>query len=115
MAKNQIYPASIEYLNVISNTVLSLKNNNVENGYLLEEVNELSNLLCDMKKCINKLEDVIKKAQDTRGNAHEVAKVWRDDVLTAMNDLRKVADTIETKVDSKYWPMPTYADLLYGI
>ena len=32
-----------------------------------------------------------------------------------MNKLREVADEIETKVDAKCWPMPTYADLLFGI
>ena len=32
-----------------------------------------------------------------------------------MNKLREVVDTLETKVDEKSWPMPTYIDLLFGI
>ena len=30
-----------------------------------------------------------------------------------MNELREIVDNIETKVDSEYWPMPTYMDLLF--
>ena len=32
-----------------------------------------------------------------------------------MNELRDIVDTLETKVDEKIWPMPTYIDLLFGI
>ena len=32
-----------------------------------------------------------------------------------MNRLREITDFIETKVAAKYWPMPTYVDLLFGI
>ena len=41
--------------------------------------------------------------------------IWRDDVLTSMNVLREIVDTLETKVDGAMWPIPTYADLLFGI
>ena len=53
--------------------------------------------------------------KNIKDNVYEAAKVWRDEVIIAMNNLRKVADTFETKVDSKDWPMPTYIDLLYGV
>ena len=43
------------------------------------------------------------------------AQLWKDKVLVAMNDLREVVDILETKVDEKDWPMPTYIDLLFGI
>ena len=115
MAKTQIYPATIAYLNVISNTAYSLKNNNIENSYLIDDVTELSNLVSNMKNKIENLNQAILKAQNTKSNARDIAKVWRDDVLTAMNDLRKIVDLVETKVDSKYWPIPTYVDLLFGI
>ena len=32
-----------------------------------------------------------------------------------MLELRTIVDTLESKVDEKYWPMPTYIDLLFGI
>ena len=38
-----------------------------------------------------------------------------EEVVKAMEDLRRVVDLAETKVDGKYWPIPTYTDLLFGI
>ena len=68
-----------------------------------------------MKTNIELLEKAIVQAKNIKDNVYEAAKVWRDEVIIAMNNLRKVADTFETKVDSKDWPMPTYIDLLYGV
>ncbi|MDD3335508.1 MAG: glutamine synthetase III [Eubacteriales bacterium] len=48
--------------------------------------------------------DALKQAQDTR-----------DKVIAAMNDLRTAGDTLETLVGKKYWPMPTYQDLLMSV
>ena len=41
--------------------------------------------------------------------------MWRDNVLSSMEELRSVVDKIEAMVDSNIWPMPTYVDLLFGI
>ena len=32
-----------------------------------------------------------------------------------MNALRKVADEMETLTAKKYWPFPTYDDLLFSV
>ena len=32
-----------------------------------------------------------------------------------MQSLRETVDTIEESVDAKYWPIPNYVDLLFGI
>ena len=64
---------------------------------------------------INNLEKQIEKVQSTKTNAYELALLWKDNVLLAMNELRKVVDKLETLVDSTYWPMPTYTNLLFDI
>ena len=115
MAKNEIFPACVEYLNKVSDTSISLKNNNINNNFILDEVNELSNLISLMKENIKCLENAIANANGVKNNTYQEAIVWRDEVLVAMRDLRKVVDILETKVDVKYWPMPTYVDLLFGI
>ena len=68
-----------------------------------------------MKAKMSQLDEKITIAQACDGDIMEQAILWRDSVFAAMNDLREVADTIETKVDEKYWPMPNYVDLLFGI
>ncbi|MEG0365989.1 MAG: glutamine synthetase type III, partial [Coprobacillus sp.] len=115
MARNEIYPAVIEYLTEISQTALTVKETGVDNEFLVEDVKELSNLLSKMKNDMNHLDAKIKEAQKFTGEIYENSVLWRDGVFAAMNTLRQTVDTIETKVDAKYWPMPTSVDLLFGI
>lgn len=115
MAKNQIYPAAMTYLKDITKTALELKETGVDNTFVVDDVKELSDLLAKMKAKMSQLDEKITIAQACDGDIMEQAILWRDSVFVAMNDLREVADTIETKVDEKYWPMPNYVDLLFGI
>ena len=115
MARNEIFPACLNYLKNISKTLESLRENKINNEYLFREVSDLSNLLNKMKTAMDKLDEKIKKARSIKNNIYQAAMIWRDDVLVSMNELRFVADILETKVDEAYWPMPSYIDLLYGI
>ena len=83
--------------------------------FIKEDVVELSNLLTLMKQRIKNLEIEIDNAQTMKLDNLQKAQQWKDKVLVAMNDLREVVDILETKVDEKDWPMPTYIDLLFGI
>ncbi len=115
MARNEIYPAAVKYLKDITKTALDVKETGVDNAFLVDDVKELSELCASMKTKMNTLDAQIEKAMSCDGEIHEVSVLWRDGVFAAMNDLRETADTIETKVDEAYWPMPNYVDLLFGI
>ena len=39
----------------------------------------------------------------------------RDDVLQKMCALRLACDEAETLTEKKYWPYPTYADILFSV
>ena len=39
----------------------------------------------------------------------------RDTVLGKMEELRAACDEAETMTAKKYWPFPTYGDLLFGV
>ena len=114
MAKTEIYPATINYLNKLANASSALKANDIDNSYLLDEVKEFSSIVNKIKSNIIILEENINKAINTKDNQTQ-ANVYKDDVIKAMNDLREVVDEAESKVDKKDWPMPTYVDLLYEI
>ena len=114
MINNQIYPAVLTYLNKISDTALSLKQNGVRCKYLVKDIEELSSLIDEMKSLVETLEKHISKTKDI-SSFHEKAVYIKDDIIKLMNDLRNVVDQIETKVDLKDWPMPTYVDLLFSI
>ena len=115
MAKNEIFPAVLKYLNSVCETSSNLNNNGINNVYLLKEIRDLSELIKSMKELSDKLEEKINKARSVKEDFYEASKIWRDEVLLLMNKLRKVVDTLEIKVDRNCWPMPNYVDLLYGI
>jgi glutamine synthetase len=115
MAKTQIYPAAVKYLSKVSKTALQLKETGVDNGFVVDDIKQLSSLVSTMKEQMNDLEAKIAKAQTCDGDIHEQAVLWRDEVFAQMNTLRETVDTIETIVDAADWPMPTYVDLLFGI
>ena len=115
MARNEIYPAALSYLNQLTQTSLHMKELGVGCDYVIDDVKNLSSLLSQMKNQMMILEKHIERAQHIQADILDIAKIWRDDVLTTMNTLREIVDSIENSVDEKYWPMPTYMDLLFGI
>ena len=53
--------------------------------------------------------------KDFGGDAPAEAVYYRDHVVPAMNELRAVADEMEILVAKKYWPFPTYGDILFSV
>ena len=115
MARNEIYPAALAYLYQMTKTSLHMQELGVNIDYLVDDVKSLSSLLSQMKNQMMILEKHIDRAQHLEADILEIAKIWRDDVLSTMTILRQIVDQIENCVDEKYWPMPTYMDLLFGI
>ena len=115
MARNEIYPAALAYLKELASTALKVKQTGVDNGFLVDDVKVLSELISDMKIKMENLDTEIIRAQACDADIMDQSIIWRDGVFAAMNALRETVDIIETKVDEKYWPMPTYMDLLFGI
>lgn len=115
MAKNEIYPVVIQYLNILAKTTNELSTAQIENTFIHDDTIELSQLANQMKKAIQHLEKVVAKFDGHYKNAYDKATFARDEVVIAMNELRKIVDETETRVDAKMWPMPTYVDLLFGI
>ena len=40
---------------------------------------------------------------------------YRDTVIPAMDSLRAVCDEMELNTAEKYWPLPSYGDILYSV
>ena len=115
MARNEIYPAIIKHLNSLSKTCIKLNELNVDNQYLLKEISELSLLTSKMKEEMDSLEECLIDIKKEKLDNYSKAVRYRDNIVTRMESLRKVVDTIETKVNKNIWPMPTYMELLFSI
>ena len=81
-----------------------------------KKVAELSQVLVTIDEKISALKNALQLAYDVEyGHTHERATVYRDKVDIAMNELRKSVDKMETMIPRKYYPVPTYVELLFGV
>ncbi|NLD50924.1 MAG: glutamine synthetase type III, partial [Clostridiaceae bacterium] len=117
MARRQILPAVINYTGQIANSIHSIKATglNVDISAQTELLTEVSTLCASLKNAISSLEKAVEAASASHGDTYDHACMFKDLVFTKMNELRAIADKLETLVDAKLWPFPTYGDLLYNI
>ena len=50
-----------------------------------------------------------------RHDSYAAARYYRDRVLPAMKSLREVVDGMELRCNAKYWPYPSYGEILFGV
>jgi len=114
MASKEILPAVMEYERALCETLLAKKSAGI--GYSVESnlASSISVLAEDLNNKIYELEAVIIKAHGI-SDIFEAARCYHDEVFATMQALRAIADQLETMVAEKYWPFPTYEDLLFNV
>ena len=83
-------------------------------NYEKKLVKKLSALADQMDDKAEKLSLAMVKLKMVDGIEEEAATI-RDEILPRMNELRVAADEAETVTAAKYWPFPTYGELLFGL
>jgi glutamine synthetase len=111
IAKTQILPAAIRYQTEVAKSVNAAKTAGVDVSGQFEELKTLSGLIGDLQKGIAKLDKALH--HHAEGDAYAHAKNARDHVLTAMAEVRKPADKLESIVADDLWPLPTYREMLF--
>ncbi len=114
MAKKQILPAVIGYTKTLADTVIAVKEAGANTFVQTELLNDITTELCNAKEALKVLEDKLSDASKIT-DQKERAFYFKDVICVAMTDLRTPVDTLETMVDKKAWPMPTYADLMFEV
>lgn len=117
MAKRQILPAGINFSTQVANSINQIKSCGVEADISgnIELLKEVAALTSQLKKEIATLDEKVAKAQEADQDTYAQALYYRQEVFAQMGNLRAVADKLETVVDSKVWPFPTYADILFNV
>ena len=116
MVQKDILPAVEAYSAALSGaaaTKLALDTDTPCN-YEKKLVKKLSALADQMDDKAEKLSLAIVKLKMVDGIEEEAATI-RDEILPRMNELRVAADEAETVTAAKYWPFPTYGELLFGL
>ena len=112
MAQTEILPAVLTYSHELADCLLA-KKQIAGVGYVAEE-----KLLTQISECTDNLSQNITDLQSLLNNSdlpssEAKAMYYHDTVLPKMNELRAVADKLEGMCAAKYWPFPTYSQLLF--
>lgn len=116
MAKTEIAPAVSSYVLELANTAVAKQTVDalISCRYENDLLKKLSRLEEQIAVRAEELEDAVLKLQSA-GNIEEEAYMIRDIILSKMCELRVACDEAETMTAKKYWPFPTYSDLLFGV
>ena len=116
MAKKEILPAIDAYISDLSAGVSAKKAADSEAScrYETKRIRRLSALLDQIDEAVDDLESAL-VSMSTLGDATAQADFIRDEVIPKMSLVRVPADEAETLTAEKYWPFPTYGDLLFGV
>ena len=116
MARTEIAPAVEAYAMELAKTAAAKKalDESIPCAYETTLVKKLSALADSIFDGTIELEQAV-AALDSAGNIGEEADAIRDVVLVRMSELRAACDEAEVITAKKYWPFPTYGDLLFGV
>jgi len=113
MARRMILPAVLEYTKEVAKEAELKKSVSSAISLKAEEaiLTKLSAQTDALYTAIETLDKAI-AGQNSENGMLEQAAYCRDAIIAAMTELRKHADALEGIVAKKYWPMPTYQDIL---
>ncbi len=115
MMVQQIIPAASSYASFLAQTINSKRaavpalQCRAEVS-TLERVSELTDVLSEKVALLQSLID-----KSTMHSGAELSHFVRACIVPAMEDVRSVSDELELLVGRDYWPVPTYADILFYV
>ena len=110
MALRQILPAALAYTKTICDGMLSKKQLCIR----CEADNSLAQRLSGAADAVySKCEKLQQDLKVVPERSEEAVEYYRNVIVSDMESLRKDADLLERLTDKKYWPYPTYSDILF--
>ena len=110
MALHQILPAAMAYTKALCDGAIVKK----QLGITPNAETKLIETLSAATDRVYEISQSLKEALNTIPTDRVDAVTYYHDVIVAkMEALRKDADILEQLTDKKYWPYPTYSDLLF--
>ncbi len=116
MVNKYIIPSVLAYSNDLGKSIVQKKavssaiNCEMEES-LLTKISDLSATLYNRNEKLS--QDLLKVKDNT--DITEEAFYYKDVIFVDMQELRAVADELETIVGEEYWAYPTYGKLLFGV
>ena len=101
IARTMLLPAAVRHLNELRASGLE------------ELIGEVEPVVKELHFALLKLEDANLDENHPDGSAQKESIYMRDTVITAMEDVREVADRLEKIVADDLWPLPKYSEMLF--
>ena len=114
MARRDILPSVYAYIKDMTDTAVAKKQLGLGVEAETAIIEELSALAAEFGKRI----EVLAKAEEginCCSSELNCAQYAHDVVFQAMEALRETGDALETKTAAKYWPYPTYGEMLFSV
>ena len=110
MALHQILPAAMSYTKALCDGAVVKK----QLGIVPNAETKLIERLSTATDSVYEITQSLKAALETvPADRAEATAYYHDVIVAQMTALRKDADILEQLTDKKYWPYPTYSDLLF--
>ena len=113
MVREEILPACVAYQSDLAKTVKNKKEAGVAGGMEADLLGRVSALTEELYTKGRALDAAV--ADAPAADAETVANYYHDTILPAMDAVRAPADQLEMLVGKKYWPFPTYSDILFYV
>ena len=114
MVKREIIPACVDYQKDLAKLLTEKKALGYYDSTLEENlIGNISKMCASLLKKLETLESVIHETKEGDILAH--ASFYRDKIFAAMRELRIDVDGLETLVAKKYWPYPSYGQILFSV
>ena len=116
MVRKNYLPAIERYLYRLAETTKLMRevSSNVKCNYEVSTMERLSEITDSVLVSVVKLEEVLAELKDKK-DIFESSAYVRDELLPAMEDLRKFVDEAEMLTSQKDWPFPSYGQLLFSV
>ena len=114
MANHSIIPTAIEYATTVASSInaVTAVSSKLDVSTQKELLEELSDKLAAMSANAKALETALEEAMSI-ADADEQAATFRASVFAKMQELRATGDALEKIIAAKYWPLPTYREMLF--
>ena len=111
MLNKDILPAVSAYAGDLAERASAKSSLGVDSRYDKESVQKLTEKTDTLMDLTGRLEQDLAAIPDDPDQAMHYC---HDTIIPDMDDAREIADELELLTDKKYWPFPTYEDLLFS-
>ena len=115
MAKKKYIPTCIAYTKELCDAVAVKKSLEICPCVEKELAEKVSGLTKDAYTATNKLEEAVAAAAAKDSCVLDMAKSYREEVITVMDALRAAVDGLEVILPSCKWPVPAYSDIIFNV